>query len=320
MIKTLRSVWQRKFNRWLDKRIPPQTETQLSHNSIFIFPGRLGLMYLILCGILFVLGTNYQNNLILFSCYFLLSVFLLSIVSAYRNFQSLHFRFGHINDVYAQQRCLLPVWIEAHHAQGELICRFEGHKDEFHIDLPSHEQRHQLDLLMPYRGIHSLPRVRFSLSYPFGLIRCWTLLAPNLAVVVYPEPLSCGFPPPLEIGQDATSTGSKTVTGQEDFDRLRAMQHGEPRSHIAWKALAQGKGLFTKQFNTNEHRAVVLELTTMPGKDDETKLQQLSFLVTQSLHTQRPFVFKLNGHVLGPDSSHNHCIKCLRMLAECPRD
>ena len=67
---------QQYIRKWLDKRIPAANEFQLSHRSIFIFPAKFGALFLALCALLFLLGTNYQNNLMLLLCYFLVALFL----------------------------------------------------------------------------------------------------------------------------------------------------------------------------------------------------------------------------------------------------
>ena len=71
----MKLVWQRNANNWLNKRIPAATRFSLNHKNIFIFPSRFGGLYLFLCLGLFILGTNYQNNLMILLCYFLVSLF-----------------------------------------------------------------------------------------------------------------------------------------------------------------------------------------------------------------------------------------------------
>ena len=73
--------WQRRAARWLARRIPPASRLTLGYRNLFILPSRLGYQYLLLLGALFVLGTNYQNNLVLALAYLLLSLFITTLIS-----------------------------------------------------------------------------------------------------------------------------------------------------------------------------------------------------------------------------------------------
>jgi hypothetical protein len=70
---TTKAFFSGKVAAWLKKRIPAGEEQALSHEKIFIFPSRFGFWFLILAALLFVLGTNYQNNLMRLLCTFLAS-------------------------------------------------------------------------------------------------------------------------------------------------------------------------------------------------------------------------------------------------------
>ena len=68
-IKQLKVFFKNNFNRWLAKRIPSQKEHRLNSSNILIYPTRFGLGYLAIVMLIFLLGTNYQNNIILLLSY-----------------------------------------------------------------------------------------------------------------------------------------------------------------------------------------------------------------------------------------------------------
>ncbi|MGL6165381.1 MAG: DUF58 domain-containing protein, partial [Aeromonas veronii] len=74
--------WQR---RWLKRRIPPARQITLGTRSLFILPTRMGLLYLLVLLAIYLLGTNYQNNLVLLVAYCLGSLFMAAMWLTHRN-------------------------------------------------------------------------------------------------------------------------------------------------------------------------------------------------------------------------------------------
>jgi len=74
---------------WLDNRVPAANEHHLNLNSIFILPSGFGWSFIILSLCLFLLGTNYQNNLMLLLSYLCLSIMLLTLFYTHQNFARL---------------------------------------------------------------------------------------------------------------------------------------------------------------------------------------------------------------------------------------
>ncbi|EOG7035816.1 hypothetical protein ACLH5N_004693, partial [Aeromonas salmonicida] len=64
--RRFREQWQQ---RWLTRRIPPARQMTLGRRSLFILPTRMGLLYLLVMSAIYLLGTNYQNNLVLLVSY-----------------------------------------------------------------------------------------------------------------------------------------------------------------------------------------------------------------------------------------------------------
>ena len=75
-----------KRDRWLLNRIPSENSIQLNINNTFILPSSFGWSCIGIIVCLFVLGTNFQNNIILLLCYFLLAMMLLAVFHSYYYF------------------------------------------------------------------------------------------------------------------------------------------------------------------------------------------------------------------------------------------
>ncbi|MEC9169935.1 MAG: hypothetical protein VX551_11150, partial [Pseudomonadota bacterium] len=89
MPASLSNYLQRRLLKWLDRRVPASHEHHLNGNSIFILPSGFGWSFIILSLCLFLLGTNYQNNLMLLLSYLCLSIMLLTLFYTHQNFARL---------------------------------------------------------------------------------------------------------------------------------------------------------------------------------------------------------------------------------------
>ncbi len=70
---------------WIDSRRPVANTHHLNRNNLFIFPSQQGLWFLLVNLLLWVLGTNYQNNLILALAFLFLTFFIVAILHTFTN-------------------------------------------------------------------------------------------------------------------------------------------------------------------------------------------------------------------------------------------
>ena len=88
-MRSVMSLWRARWQRWLGRRIPAQSEVRLNQRRIFIIPTRQGLGFLLLIALLLIGAINYQNNLAYFLTFWLLSLFLVAILHTYRSLSGL---------------------------------------------------------------------------------------------------------------------------------------------------------------------------------------------------------------------------------------
>ena len=312
--------WQVYVSNWLNKRIPAAHSFQLNLRNIFIFPSKFSALFLLLCIALFLLGTNYQNNLMLLLCYFLLALTLLNLFSSYLNFARIHLQLGKINPVYVGDRVHLPLWLNAkienqQGPNGILEFAFWRQKHPTLIDTDVHCNPIILDHLCTQRGRLSLPRVTINSYYPLGLFRCWTHLAFKTDVLVYPKPLPCAIE--LQATDLMTQGGSESgfINGHEDFDGLKAYQQGEPLHHVAWKQLAKGRGMVSKTFVASSQQTAWLKLKACPATELESKLSHLCFQVLELSRNNQTFGLDLGHNCITPNTGAEHKAACLQALA-----
>lgn len=312
--------WPKRMSVWLDKRIPAAKQFQLDMRSIFIFPSKFGVLFFVLCLGLFILGTNYQNNLMLLLCFFLLSLMLLNLFVAYLNFAKLNIQLGKTTNIYAGEQVQLPVWFN-HDTEskgrphGVVHIGFWRKTADIHVDLDSFENPNLLAYTCQRRGKLSLPRITFSSLYPLGLFRCWTHLGFQSDIVVYPKPIPSAIELHEALEEDEAQSTQSSGPGYDDFDSLKTYRAGEPLYHVAWKHYAKGQGMFTKQFSSSVNTSGWLRLLPCSSDQIETKLGQLCHQVNELTRKGQTFGLDLGNISLEPQTGHSHQQACLKALA-----
>jgi uncharacterized protein (DUF58 family) len=338
------------WNKWLNKRIPAASVHQLNHNNIFIFPAKFGILFLSLCVLLFLLGTNYQNNLMLLLCYFLLSIFLVNLLASYINFARIELQIGKCPEVFVDDNLHIPLWLNANNdvappVHGLIHFKFQANKQKSkfrmnnqllspstHIDADTFSNPINLSLKCQQRGRLTLSRVTVESFYPLGLYRCWTHLAFTHNITVFPKPLPCEIH--LHVSEKNSTKKSGEIaneqSGHDDFSHLKAYQVGEPLNHVAWKQLAKGRGMVSKQFSSVGNHIGWLKLsasnsnkTQSHGKDElspalEKELSELCYQVIELSRTQQTFGLDLGTQCIAPNSGAGHRLACLEALANFP--
>jgi uncharacterized protein (DUF58 family) len=342
----LQSYW----NKWLNKRIPAAAQHHLNHHNIFIFPAKFGLLFLALCVLLFLLGTNYQNNLMLLLCYFLLAIFLVNLLASYINFARIDLQIGKCPEVFVDDNLHIPLWLNANNdgtcpANGLLHFKFQTIKHKSSnktktqpkqpstlVDADAFSNPINLSQKCQQRGKLTLSRVTVASFYPLGLYRCWTHLAFTHQITVFPKPLPCEIR--LHVSEHNSAKKSAEIaneqTGHEDFSHLKTYQIGEPLNHVAWKQLAKGRGMVSKQFSSVGSHIGWLKLSadftnktlSHPSKEAATALEielgELCYQVIELSRTQRTFGLDLGAQCIAPNSGAGHRLACLDALAYFP--
>jgi uncharacterized protein (DUF58 family) len=316
--------WNARTLRWLNRRIPAARHYQLDLRSIFIFPSKFGWLYLMLCLGLFLLATNYQNNLMRMLCYFLLAIFLLNLFVAYLNFAKIQIQLGKCHNVFAGDQLQLPLWLNTDQdklpvPRGQMHFGFWRQQASVCVDLDQMSNPINLAVECPHRGHLTLPRVSINSYFPLGLFRCWTYLDFIQDIVVYPKPLPgpVNFFSSAEHGEAASH--QLIQDGYDDFATLKTYQTGEPLNHVAWKQLAKGQGMLSKQFSSSVDQALWLKLLPCPAEQLELQISQLCYQLIALAQTQQVYGLQLAALKIEPDCGAEHQAQCLTALALYPQ-
>lgn len=308
--------WQQRWQAWLDRRIPPAAQVTLSHRSIFILPTRSALTFGLLLLLLLITAINYQNSLIYALTFWLFSVGLAAMLFTFRNLSGLTLIAGHAAPCFAGERLRLPLWLQAdRRGHQALLLGFPdqpaqqasvaaGERQALHLSLPAHQ-----------RGPLQTGRLRLDSRYPLGLFNAWSWVRLEFRGLVYPRPETVPFVFLAGDGGEQLSGAPSAQSGEQDFQGLRPYRQGDSMRRIAWKQLARGKGLVSKDFDHDEGATCWLDWEALPGLPVETRLSRLCGWVLQAHQQGWRYGLRLPGSEFSPDNSEGHRDRCLQALA-----
>ncbi|MBY6017078.1 DUF58 domain-containing protein [Halomonas denitrificans] len=300
------------WRRWLARRLPAARRQDLTHRSVFILPTALGIGYMVLCGVLFIFGTNYQNNLILALCFLLISLFNTSLLLSFRNLAGLTVAGGEGHSRHAGDALPFDITLSSERAHYHLELRFPGGVNRYVSKVGPRAVTVQA-LHPPHRRGRLRPdRLVIASAYPLGLCRAWSRLDLDQSALVWPEP-QAGGQLPVPRAREGDHQNRRHRAGVDDFHGLAPWQRGHSLARVAWKQAARSGEWQTKTFITPE--GVPTELALDPALPLETGLSRLTHQLEQLHHRHQPYALCLGAQRYGPDSSEAHRRRCLNALA-----
>ena len=303
------------FHRWAARRAPRAAQVILKHRTIYVFPGKQGAAFLFLAMLIWLLGTNYQNNLILSFSFFLISLMLVSVIHVFKNLLGLTFVPDATLYATVGDRAPFDITISSQHGnthQGlQLVA---GDAEPVIVHLTAGQKRQvRLTVTAGRRGWLKLPRIVAKSYYPLGLIRSWAYVELDHRVLVFPKPIASDSPP-LGAGQGDEGTQVSQARGDE-FQGFQTYQPGSPLSQIAWKQFARGAGLHLKDYRALQSQRAWLDWFAINSGDTELRLAQLSYWVNYFSENNIEFGLLLPGKTIAMGGGEVHRLAALTALA-----
>lgn len=303
----------KRWQRWLDRRIPPVREVTLNQRRIFIFLNRQGAMAGLVLVALFIGGINYANNLLLGLSFFLGALFVIIIHHTYANLSGLRIAAVSVRPAFAGEDAGFVLRLDDVRGRDHesLLIEWEG------TVLPVSWVHGVIEITVPLptrkRGWFRPSRLCLSTIYPLGFLRAWTWLDMDMAAIVYPHPEASEFMP---TGPGREGEGEKQRSrGHDDFEGLKTFTPGDPIAHVSWKHLARGQGLLTKTYASEEVGSDILDWNALQGAGIEIRLSRLAWWVVTLSRQNRAYGLRLPGTEIGVGSGIEHRDECLRALA-----
>lgn len=308
----------RAIQRWADRRYKSAREHKLSRSNLFIFPNWRGLSFVLILAAMWVLGTNYQNNLILASAFLLASLFVVGILKTFSNLAQLNIRFSGNSECFAGDDMQIHFRVDNPKRNWSESINFRWNMEgavvsKLSIEALSEANELVVALPCPKRGRLHPPKLMVECVYPLGIIRCWTWLKWDIDAVVYPKALKA--PLGSAMVADDGGDGLHPVKGGDDFQGLKTYVPGDSLKRIAWKAFAREQGLHAKDFSQSLSQELWLDYDSLTQYAQEERLSILTFWVMHYYYENENYGLSLPGTTINPSTGEIHRRQCLHALA-----
>lgn len=314
-LSRIRFALRRRIQKFFDRRTRTENECRLDHRRLYILPSKTGFGFLVLVAALWLLATNFENNLVFLLCFLQLAVFVVSIHFTHGTLSGLRVRPIRAQSVFkgdaaAVELCLSQPkarrreQISLCFAGGQpLLVSLDKAGDTFVTLLAPTTRRGYLD-----PGLLTIDSV-----YPVGLMRVWTYIRFRFDAAVYPAPV-----PNRARTANARGSGEghySGTSGSEDYVGLKSYEVGESLRHVAWKQYAREQGLWSKQYGDPADVRVWVDWDDYAGMDIEQRLARMSWQVCDCDAAGRVYGLRLPGREIAPDQGAAHRQTVLRHLA-----
>lgn len=309
------NFWQPYYQRWLNRRIPQTKKIQLTHRSVFIVPTAAGGLYVVLLVLMLISAINYQNNLLFGLTFWLFSLSLVAMILTFRNLAGLTIIAAKAQPCFVGEKAILPVVFEAtgNRHQGislgfskDITTSFNGNGETI---------QQSLYYLADVRGYIDVPRLRVETRFPLGLFTAWSWLKLDFSALAYPQPEFTPFVFAEGEGEESTEHAYLSVSGDQDFYGLRAYQPGDSMRQIAWKQLAKGRGLVSKEFEQPQANSRMFSWDSLLSLPQETRLSRLCGWIIQAHEKGWQYGLNLPQQTIPLDFGEQHKKRCLTALA-----
>ncbi|MGC6471424.1 MAG: DUF58 domain-containing protein [Parvibaculales bacterium] len=244
----------------------------LRQSDLFIMPNRYGLYVAFLVFASFGLGYKVQNNFILIGVIFLFLLFMLSLISAVRNLQGTSISLRPEARNFAQQTAYVTCRLKKESAAYNIrLFGVLGTPKGIELDLSSSQAFYRLPVLLAERGRHAVPPLKLQTRFPFGIVRCWSWLAPPVEMLIAPVPTEhplTSYPrlDRMRLAQMDQPQGTRDEI--EDYQDPRPFQDGDLPSRIDWKRFAATREALVRDFESSSEGDVYLEAANGMAREE----------------------------------------------------
>jgi uncharacterized protein (DUF58 family) len=273
------------------------------------------MLFIVTALAVFIAAVNYELSLAFALSFLMVSVFLLTVVHTFLNLQGLTFNGFDAEPCFAGDNAIFKVRVQRNNTRARDAINIGTDKTLFESFslVDSSVDEVYLPVAVTQRGRVKAPRLMIQTVFPLGLWQAWARPDLNMSALVYPQPQACELPSSYARNDDGEHSSS--VAGHADFYGLRDYQAGDTRRQIAWKSLARGHGLKTKQFSDPSDREVMLDWEMFAGVPVEVRLSCLCYLILKMSEQGTDFGLRLPGQVFAPDHGERHKHNVLEALA-----
>ncbi|MGI1678207.1 MAG: DUF58 domain-containing protein [Cellvibrionaceae bacterium] len=300
---------------WIDSRRPVANTHHLNRNNLFIFPSQQGLWFLLVNLLLWVLGTNYQNNLILALAFLFLTFFIVAILHTFTNLSGMSVKVLGAAPVFCGETAEYTIALSSHQQRfrDALVLKWQESEPTTCCLESDNEIIVQTFVKTHHRGWEDPGKLMVDTFYPLGIIRSWTRLKTESRILVYPKPILFG---PLPVSEAVSDEGEVAIgKGSDEFSGYKNYQAGDSLKNVSWKTYARGMGVYSKEFSAYRDHRLWLNWDDLIGKNTEERLSGLCGWALEAHKQDKEFGLKIPSTEIQPSSGKKHLEHVLKTLA-----
>ena len=302
--------------KWFYRRFNKKTRRiKLGFNNLYIFPNLFGLYWILTTIVLYILGTNLENNFTIFICYFMTAVLLISLFLTHFNIHGLEIVSTNQKVNFANSKINYKIILNSKKYRNNIKLKFLNKENKpIFIEKIEDTLIKSLTIESKQRGIYTPDIIYGESSSPLSLCTCWFYWKPVDKLIVAPEKKKATVN--KEFNQSYTDSRDKknnAIIGG-DLKDIQFYKKGEKKSLIYWKSLARSGNLLSKNFNNENLKNNWLILNK--NLPIEKALEHLCFEIYNQYKNNNVYGILISKNkFIKPDKSEKHYLKCLTMLA-----
>ena len=322
MVAVLRARWEQLLE-YAEKRLPALTRYRraeplpisLHTRRIYVLPTPFGVFFGFVLTVMLLGGLNFSNNAALLLTFTLGGAIVITLPRTVAHLDQLELVALRADPAPAGDPLQVAFHLVPRDGRARPSLELASGSATTPFDCSGDGSTPVLAVATTRRGWHSPGRATLSTSWPFGLFRAWSVLHPDVRLLVWPRAEAAG--PPLPRGSLAEAGRTPRPHG-EDWQGLREYRPGDARRLIAWRASARADRLLVKEFADAQATDVALDWYALDGIDSEARIARLARWAREATAAGLAYRMVLPEAERGPARGQEHLADCLRDLALLP--
>lgn len=256
------------FDKWIAKR-HNVNRLLLNHNTIYILPSKLGALFLSLTLVLFIVGVNYQNNLLLLSSYLFVLIQIYAFIMSFKNLYQVEFELIEIKSTFSPSKPHAKIKVSSTTPYRSLYIA----QDNLLRNINLVDQAKSEIIALPYvsRGKYPFPRLSIYSNYPFGLVKAFSYWQPTENAYVYPA-----------LNLQANESEFNELQDEDlEYHGIKLFMPSDNPVRMSWKHVARTGELYVKRFDKPVLEQSKSEVYLSYSEEVGDKEHRLSSLATK---------------------------------------
>lgn len=305
----------RRWQRWINRRIPRSDVQRLTQKNLFILPTSAGVVFAMLLLLMLITGINYQNSLIYLVTFLLGAVFIGAMYQTHRTLAGLELTLVEAGEGFAGDEVLFHLRAKAGKQDAVAVMLSVDNTEVAIGHVPAgHSREVRLPVNSQSRGYLQPDRIRIETRFPFGLLKAWSWMRPVTPGIVFPRPVAAPETPGVTKDGEQATAATRSSDGN-DHAQLRPWREGDLSQRVMWKRYARSGQMVVADWEADKGSPHWLDFEGFAGTEHELRLSYLCWLVVERGKTGARFGLSLPGLAIEPDTGPAHATRCLRALA-----